>query len=83
MLRSSLCNYSDAYILVSGTLIVSNTGIVANPNNRKNIIIKNFAPFTGCINEINNTQIDNAKKIDIVMPIYNLIEYIDNCLKAS
>ena len=66
MLRSSLCDYSDAYILVSGTITVPNTAAAAaNPNNRKNIVIKNCAPFTNCISEINNTQIDNAKDIDI------------------
>ena len=65
MLRSSLCDYSDAYTLVSGTITVPNTAAAANPNNRKNIVIKNCAPFTNCISEINNTQIDNAKDIDI------------------
>ena len=63
MLRSSLCDYSDAYILVSATITVPNTAAAADPNNRKNIIIKNCAPFTNCISEINNTQIDNAKDI--------------------
>ena len=79
MLKSSLCNYSDAYILVSGTITVKNTGPVANPNNKK---IYN-APFTDCISEKNNTQIDNAKDIDIVMPMHNLIEYSDNSSKTS
>ena len=73
MLNSSLCDYSDAYILVSRTITISNTGTVANPSNSKNIIIKNWAPFTDCISEINNTQIDNAKDIGVVMPMYNLI----------
>ena len=54
MLRSSLCIYSDAYILVSGNITVPNIGEAANPNNRKNIIIKNCATFTVCITEINN-----------------------------
>ena len=63
MLRSSLCDYSDAYILASATMTVPNTAAAADPNNRKNIIIKNCAPFTNCISEINNTQIDNAKDI--------------------
>ena len=44
---------------------------------------KNCAPFTNCISEINNTQVDNAKDIDIVMPMYNLIEYSDNYAKTS
>ena len=55
MLRSSLCDYSDAYILVSGTITVPNTEAAeASPNNRENIIIKNCAPFSDCISEINN-----------------------------
>ena len=49
----------------------------------KKIIFKNFAPFTDCISEINNTLIDNAKDFDIVMPMYNLVEFSDNYLKAS
>ena len=82
MLKQSLCDYSDAYILVSGTMTVENTGTAAVPNNRKNII-KTCAPFTDCTNEINNPQIDHAKDIDIVIPMYNLIEYCDNCSKTS
>ena len=49
----------------------------------KKVIFKNCAPFTNCISEINNTQIDNAKDIDIVIPMYNLIEYSDNYAKAT
>ena len=56
---------------------ISAAGAAAN-NTNKNVIFKNCAPFSNCIGGINNTQIDNAKDIDIVMPIYNLIEYIDN-----
>ena len=85
MLKSSLCDYSDAYILVKGTISVSNTaaqGAAANNTNKK-VIFKNCAPFTNCISEINNTQIDNAKDIDIVMPMYNLIEYSDNYAKTT
>ena len=76
MLKSSLCDYSDAYILVKGTITVNDTAAAdANANNtNKKVIFKNFAPFTNCISEINNTQVDNAKDIDIVMPIYNSIE---------
>ena len=87
MFKSSLCDYSDAYILVKGTITVNNTAAqgaaVNNNNNNKKVIFKNCAPFTNCISEINNTQIDNAKDIDIVMPIYNLIEYSDNYAKAT
>ena len=85
MLRSSLRDYSDAYILVKGNITVNNTaayGVAAN-NINKNVIFRNCAPFTNCISEINNTQIDNAEYIDIVMPMYNLIEYSDNYSKTS
>ena len=85
MLKSSLCDYSDAYILVKGTISVNNTaaqGAGANNSNKK-VIFKNCAPFTNCISEINNTQIDNAKDIDTVMPMYNLIEYSDNYVKTT
>ena len=71
MLRSSLCDYSDAYILVKGNISVNNTaaaGVDAN-NTNKNVIFKNCAPFTSCISEINNEQIDDAEYIDIVMPM--------------
>ena len=77
-LRSNLCDYRDAYILLSETVTVPNiAGARAAANNKKKII-KHFTPFTNCISEINNTQIDNAKDIDTVMPMYNLIEYSDN-----
>ena len=85
MLKFSLCDYSDAYILVKGTISVNNTaaaGAAANNTNKK-VIFKNCASFTNCISEINNTQIDNAKDIDMVMPMYNLIEYSDNYAKAT
>ena len=85
MLKSSLCYYSDAYILVKGTISVNNTaadGAAANNTNKK-VIFKNCAPFTNCISEINNMQIDNAKDIDIVMSMYNLIEYSDNYAKTA
>ena len=86
MLKSSLCDYSNAYILVKGTVSVNNTaaqGAAANNNNNKKVIFKNCAPFTNCMSEINNTQIDNAKDIDILMPMYNLIEYSDNYAKTK
>ena len=86
MLESSLCDYSDAYILVKGIITVNNTaaaGADANNTNKK-VIFKNFAPFTNCISKINNnTQVDNAKDIDVLMPMYNLIEYSDNYAKTS
>ena len=85
MLKSSLCDYSDAYILVKGTISVNKTaaeGAAANNTNKK-VIFKNCAPFTNCISEFNNTQIDNAKDLDIVMSMYNLIEYSDSYAKKQ
>ena len=79
MLKSTLCNYIDASILVSGTMSVTNTKVQdsdANNNNIK-VVLKNYALFTDYINEINNTQVDNAKNLDVVMLMYNLIEYND------
>ena len=85
MLKSSLCDYSDAYILVKGTISANNTaadGAAAN-NTNKRVIFKNCAPFINCLSEINNTQIDNAKDMDIVMSMYSLIEYSDNYVKTT
>ena len=85
MLRSSLCDYSDAYILVKGNITVNNTaddGAAANNTNKK-VIFKNCTPFTSCISKINNADIDNARYSDIVIPMYNLIEYSDNYSKTS
>ena len=85
MLKSNLCHYSDAYMLVKETITVADisaAGAAAN-NTHKKAIFKNCAPFTNCISEINNTQVDNAQDIDTVMPMYNLIEYSDNYSKTS
>ena len=70
MLRSGLCDYSDAYIVVKGKITVT------NPNNNaygKKLPLKNNAPFLSCISKINNALIDNAEDLD--MPKYNLLEY--------
>ena len=85
MLRSSLCDYSDAYILVKENITVNNTAAaaVAASNTDKKLIFKNCAPFTNCISKINNEQIDNTEYIDTVMPMCNLIEYSDNYSKTS
>ena len=82
--RSRLCDYSNAYKLVSATIRVLNKGAAgAAENNRKNKVIKNYAPFTNCISNINNTQTDSAKDFDIVISMYNLIEYSANYCKTS
>ena len=85
LLKSSLYYYSDAYILVKGTITVSNTEVAAGAANSgdKKVIIKNCAPFTDCMSEINNTHVDSAKDIDVLMLMYNLIEYSDNYSKRS
>ena len=86
MLKSSLCDYGDAYILVKERMTI--TGARADAAARqademnKGVIFKNWTPFISCKSEINNTEIDNAKDIDIVMPMYNLTEYSDNYSKT-
>ena len=85
MIRSSWCDYCDAYILVKGTITVPNTvavGAVVNNTNKK-AIFKNCAPFTSRITEINNTEVHYAEDIDIVIHMHNLIEHSDAYLKTS
>ena len=73
-IESSLCDYSDAYILVTGN-------ITATPNNATTqVVFKNCAPFKDCRTEINDTFVDYAEFINIVKPVYNLIKYSDNFL---
>ena len=87
VLKSDLCNYADAYIFVKGPITI--TGARASADARhadernKGAIFKNCVLFTKCISRIKNTYIDNAQDIDIVMPMYNLIEYSDNYSKTS
>ena len=87
MLRSNLCDYADAYILVKGTIRITGTGDDAAARQAderdKGAIFKNCAPLTKCTSRINNKDIDNAQDIDVVMPMYNLIEYNDNYSKTS
>ena len=85
MIRSNLCDYSDAYIVIKRTIAVPNTaaaGTAVNNANKK-AILKNCASFTDCITEINNTPVDDAQKIDVLMPMYNLTEYRDAYLMTS
>ena len=87
ILKSSLCDYSNTYILVKGRRTITGGGDDAAAREAderdKGVAFKNCGPFINCISEINNTQVDNAKDIDIVMPMYNLIEYSDNYAKIS
>ena len=76
-LESNLCDYSDAYILVTGN-------ITATPNNAATqVVFKNCAPFEKCRTEINETFVDDAQHINIAMPMYNLIEYSNNYSDTS
>ena len=74
-LRSNLWDYADSYRLVKGTITITGAGdeAVARRTDERNkgVTFKNCAPFTKCISRINNTDIDNAHDIDIVMPMYN------------
>ena len=81
-----MCDYSEAYILVSGTIRITGTGAdhaaTQVDERNKGVTFRNCAPFTNCISEINNTQIDNVKYTDVVMPLYYLIEYSNNYSKT-
>ena len=85
MLRSNLCDYADSYILVKGTITITGAGDDAAARRaderNKGVTFKNCAPFTKCISRINDTDIDTAQDIDVVMPMYNVIEYSDNYSK--
>ena len=87
MLKSNLCDYSDAYILVKGTITVTAPGVNNNENNIRDkrnrpLILKNNAPFVSCIARINGELIEDADDLDIVMSIYNLLEYSKNYRKT-
>ena len=80
MLRSDLCDFSNAYIVVKGTITV------ADPDNAKgneSVAFKNNTPFIICISKISGVQIDNAEDLDVVVPMYNLLEYSKNCRKTT
>ena len=81
MLRSDLCDYSDAYVWVKGTITVTNPNNNANFDRR--LTLKNNAPFISCVSKINVELVENAEDLDIVMPIYNLLEYSKNYEKTS
>ena len=80
MFRSDLCHYSNAYIVVKGDITVTNS---SNNVHDKKLAFKSNAPFTSCILKINSTLINNAEHLDIVMPMYSLIEYSKNYSKTT
>ena len=77
VLKPNLCDYADAYILVNGTIRATNAV------NATRLVLKNCAPFTKCNLEINDEYVNTAENLDIVMPMYNLIEYSDNYQDSS
>ena len=81
MLRSDLCDYSDAFIIVKGDVTLEG-GNAANKRN-KYLAFKNNAPFINCISKIHGVKIDNAEDLDVVMPMYNLLEYIKNYRRTT
>ena len=87
MLKSSLCDYSDAYINTKGRIIITGAWDHAAARQaderNKGVIFKNSTSFTNCKSEIDNTDINNAKDIDIVMVMYNMIEYSANYSQKS
>ena len=77
VIKSNLCDYSDAHILVTGDITVSN----GDANTK--VAFKNCAPFTKCVTHVNVEHVDNADDLDIVMPMCNLIEYSNNYSDTS
>ena len=82
MLRSSLFDYSDVYALVSGAITVAAL-VVGRGNNNIQVVFKNCALFVNCITKLNNTQLVNSKGINVVMPMYNLVEFSGSYSKTS
>ena len=77
IIKSNLCDYSDAYILLTGNITATGSGA------DDRVALKNCAPFTKCITHINDEHVDNADNLDIIMLMYNLLEYNDNCSNTS
>ena len=82
MLRSNLCDYNDAYIVVKGIIAATTEERDRDEMNRQ-VIFKNNTPFISCVSKTNGTLIENAEDIDKVMPMYNLLDYSKNYLKTS
>ena len=80
MLRSDLCDFSDAYIVVKGTITVTEPD---NAKKNKAVAFKNNAPFINCISKINGIKTDNAEDLDVIMSMYNLLEYRKNCRRTT
>ena len=83
MLRSDLCDYSDAYIFVKGTIDLLAAAANKNDKTQKNVALRNNATLRSCISKINSALIDNAGDLDIAMSVYNLLEYSQNYSMTS
>ena len=81
VLRSDLCDFSDAYIVVHGTITVNENDKAGRKN--RLLAFKNNSPFTNCILKINNVLTDKAEDLDVVMPMYNLLEHSKNYRKTT
>ena len=81
MLRSNLCDFSDAYIIVKGTITFAGESNSSTKN--RSLACKNNAPFISCISKFNNTLTDNAEDLEFVISMYNLIEYSNNYSKTT
>ena len=80
MLRSDLCDFNDAYIVLKGIITVTNPN---NANRNKAVAFKNNAPFINCISKINVVKVDNAEDLDVLIPMYNLLEHSKNYRKTT
>ena len=80
MLRSNVCDFNDAYIVAKGDITV---GAPNNAKRKKVVAFKNNAPFTNCISKINGIKIDNVEDLNVVMAMYNLLEYSKNYRKTT
>ena len=80
MLRSALRDFNDAYIVIKGNITVSAPN---NANKNKAVAFKNNAPFINCISKFNGVKSDNAEGLDVVMQMYNLLEYSKNYKKNN
>ena len=81
MLRSDLCDFSDAYIVVNGDITLEGDNNANKCN--KHLTFKNNAPFISCISKINGIKIDNAEDLDVVMPMFNLLKCSKNYIKTT
>ena len=77
VIKPNLCDYSDAYYLMVGDIKV--VGVAADTN----AAFRNYSPFTRCVTHINDEHVETSENLDIIMPMYNLIEYSDNYADSS